>query len=191
MPTRTFLAIELDDATREFIRAQMQPLQAALPRVRFVGSETWHITLAFLGDLDDTQLAASDAAARMAAEASAPFTLRAGDIGIFGADAAPRVIWVGVAGDLAALAATQARVVSAVRAKGLPMREEHRYNPHITLARPRHPLAPDEAEALRAARASQAQGPDWPVHGISVMRSDLSPAGARYTRLYHAQLTRR
>jgi 2'-5' RNA ligase len=55
MPTRTFLAIELDDATREFIRAQMQPLQAALPRVRFVGSETWHITLAFLGDLDDTQ----------------------------------------------------------------------------------------------------------------------------------------
>jgi len=49
MTTRTFLAIELDDATRAFIAAQAEPLRAALPGVRFVGSETWHITLAFLG----------------------------------------------------------------------------------------------------------------------------------------------
>jgi 2'-5' RNA ligase len=186
MPTRTFLAIELDDATRAFISAQMQPLQAALPRVRFVGSDTWHITLAFLGDLDDAQLTASFVAADAAAGASKPFTLRAGGIGSFGTEAAPRVIWIGVAGDRAALDATQAHVAQEIRSQGLPMRAEHHYSPHITLARLKQPLAPEEIAALRAARASQAHGPELPVRGISVMRSQLSPAGARYTRMHYA-----
>jgi 2'-5' RNA ligase len=187
MTTRTFLAIELDDATRAFIAARMEPLRAALPGVRFVGGETWHLTLAFLGELDDAQLAAAEAAAHSAATGSAPFALHAADLGTFGGMNAPRVIWVGVGGDVAALRALQARVTEALAARGL--HHDGRFSPHITLARLRQPLAPAEAAALRVALNVQTQGPDLPVTAISVMRSDLAPSGARYTCLARAALS--
>lgn len=186
MPTRTFLAIELDDATRAFIAAQAQPVQAALPRVRFVASDTWHITLAFLGELDDAQLAAAHAAAQAAAAQSAPFVIRAGGLGAFGAEGAPRVIWIGVGGDRAALQATQAHVAAALAEHSLA--HDGRFSPHITLARPRQPLTPAEAVAFRELRAHVVWGPDLPVTAISVMRSDLAPSGARYTCMARAPL---
>ncbi len=186
MTTRTFLAIELDDTTRAFIAAQVAPLRAALPGVRFVGSATWHITLAFLGELDDAQVIAAQGAARVAATASAPFVLHAGGLGTFGDLHAPRVIWVGVGGDVQALRATQARVAAALAEHAL--RHDERFSPHITLARLRQPLAPPEAAALHDALADPTQGPNLSVTAISVMRSDLAPTGARYTCLARAPL---
>jgi 2'-5' RNA ligase len=184
MPTRTFLAIELDDATRAFVAMQAQPVQAALPRVRFAESATWHITLAFLGELNDAQLAAAHQAASDAAAHCAPFVLRAGGIGTFGPVAAPRVIWVGVDGDRVALQATHARVVEALAAHHLT--HDGRFSPHITLARPRQAFTPTEYAAFSNLCAHGAQGPALPVTAISVMKSVLAPTGARYTCLARA-----
>jgi 2'-5' RNA ligase len=181
MPTRTFLAIELDDATRDFIAAQAQPVQAALPRVRFVARDTWHITLAFLGELDEAQLAAAQEAAREAATHCKPFVLHTGGIGTFGTVIKPRVIWVGIGGDRAALQAAQARVTISLAARKLAHHD--RFTPHITLARPRQAFSPEEYAAFYALTAQIVLGPDLPVTAISVMRSDLTPTGARYTCL--------
>ncbi len=186
--TRTFLALELDDTTRAFIRGRVELLQQALPRVRFVAAETWHITLAFLGELDDAQLAAAQQAAHAAARQARPFTLHAASIGTFGSKLAPRIIWIGVGGMTGELIALQRQVVAALHTARVPYDDEKRYSPHITLARLRAPLTPDEAQQLRQLEALEGQGPDLAATAISVMKSELLPSGARYTCLERAAL---
>lgn len=186
-PTRTFLAIELDDPTRAFIREREHELAEAMPHVRFVAAATWHLTLAFLGDLTPEQLAAARLAAHDAAATTTPFTLHATRIGTFGPDDAPRVIWIGVGGMTRELFVLQQQVAAALRAHNVPFDDKH-FVPHITLARLHNPLTPAEATALAAGKALMGQGPALPVTAISVMKSELSPAGARYTALDRALL---
>lgn len=179
--TRTFLALELDAATRSCIQQTAAALAPALPDTRLTTPESWHITLAFLGDLDGARLAAARRAAQAAGAAAAPFVVRAAGAGIFGSPAQPRVVWVGVGGDRAALAALQQRVAAALATEGFAL--DARFAPHITLARPRRPLDAQAAAALALALAAVGQGPDATVAALSVMRSDRLPAGARYTCL--------
>ena len=186
--TRTFLAIELDEPTRAFIRERVSTLAPELPGVRFVAPATWHITLAFLGELDDAQLAATQAAARQAAATTGPFTLHVGRGGTFGRDDAPTVIWLGVAGMTTALFALQQQIVAALHAHHIAFNET-RYVPHITLTKLRDTLTPPAAQALRTFKAGAIQGPPMPVTAISVMKSELAPTGAHYTALAHAILT--
>lgn len=185
--TRTFLAIELDDATRAFIRARVSELMPALPGVRFVAAATWHITLAFLGNIPAEQLAAARAAAQAAATTAGPFTLQTAHIGTFGPDEAPRVIWLGVGGMTRELFALQHQVVTALQAHKVPFNEQH-YVPHITLAKPHDPLTPAAAQALAAHKASERDGPVMPVTAISVMKSELTSVGAHYTALERAMI---
>lgn len=176
---RSFIAITLDDPTRAFIDGSARSLATALPRVRFVRAETWHITLAFLGDLDDVHLQAAREATHEASAGITPFTLRASGVGIFGAEDEPRVIWMGVGGDRAALGHLQRQVAEAVHQHDLTT--DGRFSPHITLARPRHALTNDEQMAIRRARDTAGEGPEFSVSSISLMRSDRLPDGARYT----------
>ena len=74
--TRTFLALELPDAVKAVLRRRIERLAHALPDVRFVDIAGLHLTLAFLGELDETELAAATGAAEEAASAHAPFALR-------------------------------------------------------------------------------------------------------------------
>lgn len=184
--TRTFIAIELDDATHAYLGETVRQLAPALPGVRFVDPATWHLTLAFLGELDDAALAAAHLAARQAAAMRAPFTLRAQAPGIFGAPQLPRVIWMGLGGDLVALSALYRRLAAELQSQGLAT--DGRFAPHITLARPKQPLTPAGADALAEACQSSRQGPTFAVDAIAVMRSDLRPTGAQYTRLERVPL---
>ena len=183
---RTFLAIELDAATHEFIATLAQSLQATLPGVRFVGSETWHLTLAFLGELNEAAVTAAQVAAQAAASQAHPFVVHATGIGTFGKPGAPRVIWVGLGGELAALTHLREQVMLALAQQTL--HHDNYFSPHITLARLKKPLSDAEAAALQTAKADTRVGPAMPVTHISVMRSDLSPTGARYTCMLRAPL---
>ena len=183
---RTFLAIELDAPTHDFIAALAQSLHAEMPGVRFVSSETWHLTLAFLGELDEVAVTAAQEAAQSAASQIPPFTLHATGIGTFGKPTTPRIIWVGLGGDHAALVNLQQQVVHDLDQQHL--HHDGFFSPHITLARPRQPLSDVENAALQAAMRDITVGPAMPVTHISVMRSDLSSAGARYTCLFRAPL---
>lgn len=193
--TRTFLAIELNDAARSYLHQQVQQLARALPRVRWVDPETLHLTLAFLGELEDAQLEQATRAALEVAQASHPFTARVGSLGQFGPAQQPRVIWIGVAGNLQPLLDLQARLAGRLAQDGFPP-EERAYAPHLTLARIKAPLSAQELAALRRlipasassrghqpSPASDQTPPAIPVTHLSVMKSELTRAGARYTCL--------
>jgi 2'-5' RNA ligase len=195
--TRTFIAIELQDEVRSHLRREIQRLMPALPHARWVDPTTLHLTLAFLGELDEEQLEQATDAALMVARTAQSFRLHMGSPGIFGPAHSPRVIWISVAGDLNRLLGIQSHLAARLVASGFPP-EERPYAPHLTLARIKEPLTNQELAALRRLIASGqtankqhrlAAPPDAPsiptiiVEHLSVMKSELTSAGPRYTRL--------
>ncbi len=183
--TRTFIAVRLPDAIRAQLALQIDTLKPRLPAaVRWVAPESLHLTLAFLGELDDARLASAEQATAVAARDGAPFPLALTNLGTFGSVRAPRVIWAGVSGDISALGNLQGRLASELEMRGFP-REDRPFSPHLTLARIKEPLPPDVALALSdLLRSAPATHGSWQVHELCVMKSELARSGARYTCLH-------
>ena len=186
--TRTFLALELPDAVKAVLRRRIERLAHALPDVRFVDIAGLHLTLAFLGELDDERLAAATGAAEEAAKSHAPFTLRLASLGTFGSARSPCVIWVGLAGEVARLRALQATVADALEARGFA-REARPFAPHLTLARIKRPLSDNALTALTRAQSEPSPDTNWRADALSVMKSELARPAARYTALSRWPLT--
>lgn len=196
--TRTFIAIALPDHVKEALERQIAALEEALRRrftvqekklprsVRWAAVEGLHLTLAFLGELDDDRLADAEQAAVVAAREGAPFALRLTHLGSFGPAHSPRVIWAGVSGNpdaLSALGNLQVRLTSELEMRGFPP-EERPFAPHLTLARVNEPLPPETARELPALLAAAAsERADFTVREICVMKSERLRTGARYTCL--------
>ena len=124
---RLFVAIEIP----EDVRARMAGLCAGLPGARWVAPENMHLTLRFIGEVDEGVM--QDVDAELARLRAPGFALTFSGVDCFGNARRPRSLWVGVeAGE--ALAGLQARVESAVQRAGLPP-EGRNFTPHVTLAR--------------------------------------------------------
>lgn len=180
--TRTFIALELPDSVRNTLRRRIERLARMIPEIHWVDPAGLHVTLAFLGELDDAHLAAATQAAATVASIYAPFSLRLAGIGTFGSARSPRVIWVGLAGEKKQLLAVQAALADDLALRGFP-REERPFSPHLTLARIKRPLTDDALATL--ARAQHEPPPDatWRAEAIAVMKSELLRPAARYTAL--------
>jgi 2'-5' RNA ligase len=149
--------------------------------VSWVAPENFHVTVKFLGSVDDTRVQSVIDALHTAAHGHAPFDLEVGGLGAFPTATRARVLWAGLLAGLAPLAALAGSVEEALSGLGFP-RENRAFSPHITLARVREPArAPALAEALNA--GSSRRFGRVAVPAMALMRSDLSPKGARYSVL--------
>src|SRR5688572_10977185 len=94
---RLFVAIALDDATRARIAACLpQANQVASPAgLRWLPPDNWHLTLQFLGRVDDDAVARVCVACEQAAGATAPFAIELGGAGAFASPRRARVVWIG------------------------------------------------------------------------------------------------
>ena len=185
---RAFVALALDPHARAAVEAAAGALRgdaAADPAgaLRWGAPETWHLTLRFLGDVPPATAAALGGALADAAARCAPVDLRFTGAGTFPPAGRPRVVWIGVAATPALLAAHRV-VEDACAAVGLG-RERRPFRPHLTVARVRPDRALDPM-ALGAALARVGFVVATRVASLHLMRSDLSPAGARHSTLVHA-----
>jgi 2'-5' RNA ligase len=146
-----------------------------------VAPENFHVTVKFLGNIDDSRVQGVIDALHTAVRGHAPFDIEVGGLGAFPSATRARVLWAGFVGGTAPLAALAASVEDALAPLGFP-REGRAFSPHITLGRVREPgRAPALAEALGAA-AGRRFG-RVAVAATALMRSDLSARGARYIAL--------
>lgn len=137
-----------------------------------------HVTLKFLGPIDETRVPAIADALGSAASRTAPFDVAVRGLGAFPNASRPRVVWAGLE-EAGALGALAGQVNGALAALGLP-RESRPFATHVTLGRVREPR---RNRALAAALARPVDFGRLPVTRVSLMRSDLHPGGARYTEL--------
>jgi len=187
---RLFIAAELPDAFREDIaRIGAAALALGIRGVRPVRAESAHLTLKFLGEVSADRVEDVLASMRLAAARAAPFTLRTGNLGAFPNADAPRVLWLGVEGDLAALRRLRDNLEAALAAVGF-QRDRRGFAPHVTAARVRDRVSPANAKRLMNAAVVPTTPVEFAVKRLSLMRSDTRPAGAVYTRLGESELGR-
>src|SRR5215831_1700906 len=167
---RLFVAIALPaDAAGELDRA-VAPLRLAWPELRWTGRDAWHLTLAFLGEVDEELVGKLGDRLQRAAARHGRLSLSLGGAGAFPTAARARVLWTGVRGDRRGLAGLAGSVAAGARRAGVPSAQERRrYEPHLTLARCR---APADVQTLVATLASFA-GTPWTASEIYLIRSRL------------------
>jgi 2'-5' RNA ligase len=184
---RTFVAIELDEPCRAALAEALQALRGLPDAVRWVRPEQLHLTLKFIGDMAQADLAATvEALARAGADVP-PFSMAVGGIGGFPAAGRPRVVHVDVREPGGALVRLQQNVETALaEAVGLK-KERRRYVPHITLGRVRRQGRCGPVDELARALETQQFG-TVDVGQFVLMRSDLRPEGAVHTPLGHFPL---
>lgn len=157
----------------------MERLRPLAPGVAWIARDNVHLTLKFLGNVETARLDDVERALAVAASGQSWFELTVHGLGAFPSRTRPRVLWAGVAAGGTELTALAARVDEALAALGFP-RETRPFAAHATLGRVREPRAqPGLAGGLDHHEAFGRQ----PVTRISLVRSELSPRGARYTEL--------
>ncbi|WP_319460568.1 RNA 2',3'-cyclic phosphodiesterase [Micromonospora sp. RTP1Z1] len=179
---RLFVAIcpsrpAVDDLTARVARLRVGVASAAGTNVRLADPAHSHLTLAFLGDVEEGRLVEAESALGLAAETfrngrdSSP-RLRLGGGGSFGRGRFT-VLWVDVRGDVEALATLARLVRFGLRRAGLP-HDEKPFRAHLTIARPGDRI--DRADVL-ADRETLAGylGPEWPATELILVRSHPGP----------------
>jgi RNA 2',3'-cyclic 3'-phosphodiesterase len=167
---RLFVAIEPPARVLDELAAAVVPLAAAAPDLRWTARGSWHLTLAFLGEVDERILPALSTRLERAAHRHPPQRLAIVGGGAFPATSRARVLWAGIQGDQHALAALAASVAAGARRAGAPPPDEGRkYSPHLTVARCREPADVSELSAALAGFASSA----WTAQSVHLVRSYL------------------
>ena len=183
---RTFIAIDLPEATRQGLAAVREQLKQSRAGVRWVKPDSIHLTLKFLGNISPAQVDDIAAAAAQLLRGEPTITLCAAGLGCFPSPRKPRVIWVGLRGEVERLVNIQAGLEKALEPLGFA-REGRGFRPHLTIGRvkDRHHLQP-LIEAMSAPELPEFDSFD--VTEIILYKSDLRPTGAIYTKLHRMPL---
>ncbi len=180
---RTFIAIDLPDD----IRQQLHDLQTDLrqsvtktDRIRWVEPKSTHLTLKFLGEISPSQVDDVIIATKQACESVTPFQLSLQDLGGFPNLDRPRVLWVGISGDVEQIRSLAKSIEIEMRNVGFP-KEKRPFRPHLTISRIKslkgiQPL-------ILAVKNKLFSCEPFEVREIFVMKSQLHPQGAIYTPL--------
>jgi 2'-5' RNA ligase len=179
---RLFVALDPPEAVRRRVAHLQAELRRAAGRaasdVRWVEPARIHLTLQFLGAVPAARVPALEEALREAAAEGAPLGLEVRGAGGFPSARRARVVWLGLGGDVGALAALVAGVGRRLAPLGFAP-EDRPFTPHLTLGRSRDGRgAPGLAGALAA--AAELDGTSWRASELVLFESHLSPAGARY-----------
>ncbi|MGH2478343.1 MAG: RNA 2',3'-cyclic phosphodiesterase [Ktedonobacteraceae bacterium] len=181
--TRTFIALELDTSQQQLLGNIVRQGRQLLPDLGWVDPTGIHLTLAFLGELDDPALAKAEKAASTAAAQSNPFSYRLSGLGTFGPARYPRVLWMGVSEPSGMLDVVQRALSLALEREGFAS-EKRPFSPHLTLARIKTPLNPEQLQFLQQLLSHhQFASPNYRVTRLYVMKSELARSGARYSCL--------
>jgi 2'-5' RNA ligase len=185
---RCFVAVDLTPALRQPLLRLLQ----GLPRstgVHWCTENQLHVTLKFLGDVSDAQLArVCDVIAATSTEVE-PFSIRLGTLGCFPAPRSPRVFWCGITDPSGACARWVELADPRLAELGFE-REARAYTPHVTLGRSKDR---DGSAVLQRALQSTAAPPpnEMIVTSVVLFESRLLPQGAQYTPAATAPLGQR
>jgi 2'-5' RNA ligase len=183
---RLFIAIELPDSIKRGIASVQDQLRKAGANAAWTKLEGIHLTLRFLGEVPDEKVPEIMTALTNAAAATGKLKLEVAKAGAFPTEKTPRVLWLGVTGDVAMLDSLQAAVEEAMVMLGFE-REKRKFSPHLTLARVKFPKPRDNWQKFLDSIRDIQLGRFEAGH-ISVMKSELKREGAVYTEAGRVEL---
>jgi 2'-5' RNA ligase len=185
--TRTFIGIDIGDGVRGNAVALQEALAKTGADVKWVTPESMHVTLLFLGEVDDRELHPVCKAVKAVAAGEPPFTLHVSGVGAFPTPRRPKVLWAGVTAGADALQRLNAALEEKMLDLGCYRTEERGYTPHLTLGRVKA-----EADGLAVAGELQKwlawNGGRVAVAEVLVYSSETDRDGPVYTVIGRAPL---
>lgn len=188
---RAFIAIDLPQE----IKSRLLLLENELKQyhsdfIKWVNPDGIHLTLKFLGNTNYNDIKAITGAIKDACNECKSFALETTGIGVFPNYYRPRVIWLGIGGELDILFKAQKRIDDALVKLGFN-REKRPFSPHVTLGRVRDNVATNKirefSEVLKNIKYDEKQYIE--VNEVKLIRSQLYSAGAVYTEISSVNLS--
>lgn len=175
MKMRVFAAVPVPGSVGEQLQRWAEEVRGKTAFRRWVHPLDYHITLQFLGEVDEPKL--DELRAALKTVHAVPFSLRLHGAGFFGPPKAPRVLWAAVAGQKDELVSLHGKVLQATQPLGF-VPEDRPYAPHITLAR----NGESGAAFDRAALSTAPSGAQWTADRFVLMRTHMH-ASPMYEKL--------
>ena len=183
---RAFIAIAVPESVLRICEEVMARLKGLNLHGQFAKTESIHLTLQFLGNIEEDQIARIAQVLERAGSGVAPFDLEVSQLGVFPNPANPRVVWIGLE-PVDGLMTLQSEIQQGLEPMGFPQ-ENRDFHPHLTLLRlkSRKNLGP-LTEFLQAEGPHQQAGVIQ-ADKIHLYQSILKPQGAEYRKLFTARL---
>ena len=188
MGLRTFLAIDLPSALYSVIGQNLRPVKRELPGLSWSKTENLHVNLKFFGETTESQVDQIRHAVESAISHVSPFELELKGFGVFPVHRSPRVLWIGLGGDLDSLSKLAECISRAVVPLGFPL-EDRPFRPHLTVAR----VKKDHREVGRVLGTLGLLLDPFPcgpirVERVTLFKSDFRQTGPIYTKLWDVSL---
>ena len=184
---RCFIAISLPRELKAEILGIQDRLKSAGADVSWTRQEGMHLTLKFLGEIEEKGIPKIERALDMAVDGVTTFVLSVSGMGIFPDLRSPRVVWIGLKEEGNNLIKLHKGVEEELKKIGFPS-EERRFTPHITLGRIRSNRNIEKLLKLIDAEKGVDSG-GVEVSDLHLIKSELKPSGAVYTELYSVMLS--
>jgi 2'-5' RNA ligase len=179
---RLFVAVDLPEAVKGSLDTAVLPLRSALPPARWVRQTGFHLTLAFLGEVEGERVGAITRALRGMLEQEGGFRAHFSGLGSFPNAGPVRVVWAGLE-PAARFSRLAERVQDALRLAAVPF-DDKPFRSHITLARctphwPGH--ARTQIGELAEGLGESLAGQSFACDHVTLFSSVLAPGGATYS----------
>ncbi len=178
---RSFIAIEIPEVLRQRLKDFLRELKNTGADVKWMRPEGIHLTLKFLGAVEQEALEKLSHALRPAVEKFTPFELKVQGAGCFPSFRNPRVVWTGLIEKEDTVSGLQREIETITAELGFPS-EERPFKPHLTLGRVRSPKGKIPLTQMIEGNLHLDLG-SFRVERVILFRSDLRPEGAVYTKL--------
>lgn len=175
---RSFLALELPSEVKEEIASFAREVKGNLPQFRFIPPKNLHITLHFLGEVEPAKLAGVSSGLKEALKAACPFQFHLEGVGCFPNDRAPRVLWIGLEGDLEAFRSLKRVIDQELIRLHFPV-ESKPFIPHLTVARAKARTRTPSVKKVLQFKSKHTVS----VREVAWLQSLLSPQGSTYSLL--------
>lgn len=183
---RIFIAIPVPEAIKEQALQIKTELSRLKPDIKWVEYENYHITLKFLGEVKEGQLNEIKTRLSMTAQACPVFNFTTAGIGFFPNKNRPRVMWLGVKGEMNKAKFLGERIDTYLSELGFEAENKRSF--HLTLGRIRSERNLDETVLTTSRISNELKSYDLPVEQFFLMESRLSSSGPQYLVLEKYQL---
>jgi len=175
---RLFVAVNFPGEIKTDLSALQGKLKRATSDARWVREENFHLTIQFLGDTPVEQVPLVASALQHAATGIGPISLCFKGVGFFPDERKPRVLWLGVDGEVEMLAKLHRQVQKALEPLGFAS-EKRRFSPHLTLARFKSAHGLDDLIKATRQLENSSVGPVR-IGSVDLMQSELGAGSPRY-----------
>ncbi|MBE0478040.1 RNA 2',3'-cyclic phosphodiesterase [Candidatus Aerophobetes bacterium] len=178
---RVFIAVELPQQVKKEIAAIQNKITDTTNKIKWVSPASMHITLKFLGEVQEKRLDKVFDISQGVADKFNPFSVEIKGTGAFPETGNPKVLWVGIKEGSAELARMAAELEKELFKDGFPG-ERKKWTPHITLGRVKQLKDTHSIKEL-IGKEKETSGGKMKVEEIVVLQSQLTPQGAIHTPL--------